>query len=164
MSHTPRVAAAIQKMLSGVPSAVFERSIPGVRKYNLGSRFACVGVKFLEYSLAGMTCGLIGQGIANAAMMARRAHDPDADYSVDPPPLMKTALVWGLFMGVSSNLRYQGVFGLERLVDMTIAKRIPAVRFWIHVKLFKNNISCCPFQSSNSGTVSGRSRLPSSPP
>lgn len=23
------------------------------------------------------------------------------------PPLVKTALVWGLFMGVSSNLRYQ---------------------------------------------------------
>ncbi len=23
------------------------------------------------------------------------------------PPLFKTALVWGLFMGVSSNLRYQ---------------------------------------------------------
>ena len=129
MSHISRVVAvAIQKALAGVPSAVFERSIPGVRKYSIGSRFACVGVKFLEYSLAGMTCGLIGQGIANAAMMARRAQDPDADYSVDPPPLMKTALVWGLFMGVSSNLRYQGVFGLERLVDMTIAKRIPAVR------------------------------------
>ena len=26
---------------------------------------------------------------------------------VPVPPLMKTALTWGLFMGVSSNLRYQ---------------------------------------------------------
>jgi hypothetical protein len=26
---------------------------------------------------------------------------------VPVPPLLKTALVWGLFMGVSSNLRYQ---------------------------------------------------------
>jgi Protein RETICULATA-related len=123
-------SAAIQKALSGVPSAVFERSIPGVIKYKLGSRIACIGVKFLEYSLAGMTCGLIGQGIANGAMMARRAQNPDAEYTVDPPPLLKTALVWGLFMGVSSNLRYQAVFGLERLVDMTIAKQIPAVRFF----------------------------------
>jgi hypothetical protein len=87
-------------------------------------------VKFLEYSLAGMACGFIGQGIANAAMMARRAQKPDAEYTVDPPPLVQTALVWGLFMGVSSNLRYQAVFGLERLVDMTLAKNIPAVRFF----------------------------------
>jgi hypothetical protein len=123
--------AAIQKALSGVPSAVFERSIPGVRSYGVGSRFACVGVKFLEYSLAGMVCGLIGQGIANTAMMARRRQNPDAEYTVDPPPLIKTALVWGLFMGVSSNLRYQAVFGLERLVDMTIAAKIPAVRISI---------------------------------
>lgn len=128
LANTIVCAAAINKALAGIPSAVFERSIPGIRKYKVGARVACIGVKFLEYSLAGMTCGLIGQGIANAAMMARRSQNPDAEYSVDPPPLLKTALVWGLFMGVSSNLRYQGVFGLERLVDRTIAKKIPAVR------------------------------------
>ena len=38
-----------------------------------------------------------------------------------------TALTWGLFMGVSSNLRYQAVFGAERIVDRTIARRVPQV-------------------------------------
>lgn len=120
--------AGLQKALDKVPSAIFEKGIPGVREYSVGARVACVGVKFLEYSLAGMFCGLVGQGIANSAMMARRAGSPDAEFSVDPPPLLKTALVWGLFMGASSNLRYQAVFGLERLVDGTIARRIPQVR------------------------------------
>jgi hypothetical protein len=120
--------AGLQKALSKVPSAVFEKAIPGVREYSTGARAACVGVKFLEYSLAGMFCGLVGQSIANTAMIARRAHNPDAEYTVDPPPILKTALVWGLFMGVSSNLRYQAVFGLERLVDMTLASKIPQVR------------------------------------
>lgn len=32
------------------------------------ARVACVFVKFLEYSLAGMACGLIGQGVANSLM------------------------------------------------------------------------------------------------
>ncbi len=32
------------------------------------------------------------------------------------PPLVMTSLTWGLFMGVSSNVRYQIVFGLERAV------------------------------------------------
>ena len=124
----PRCAAGFQRLVDKAPAAFFEKNIPGVRTYGLPARFGCLGVKFLEYSLGGMFCGLVGQSIANAAMMASRAHDPDADYTVDPPPILKTALVWGLFMGVSSNLRYQAVFGLERLVDVTIAKRIPQVR------------------------------------
>ena len=43
------------------------------------------------------------------------------------PPLLLTSLVWGLFLGVSANMRYQLVFGVERLVDLTIAKRVPQV-------------------------------------
>ena len=127
-SKGARRGAGMQRMLDKVPSAVFEKGIRGVREYSVGARAACIGVKFLEYSLAGMACGLIGQGIANSAMMARRAGSPDGEFAVDPPPLLKTALVWGLFMGASSNLRYQAVFGLERLVDGTIARRVPQVR------------------------------------
>lgn len=57
------------------------------------------------------------------------------------PPLFRTALVWGLFMGVSSNLRYQVVFGLERLVDMTIARRVPQVAYGTSVGIrFVNNV------------------------
>jgi hypothetical protein len=36
-----------------------------VREYTLGQRLACLGVKFCEYSLAGIVCGFIGQGLAN---------------------------------------------------------------------------------------------------
>jgi len=46
---------------------VFEPSKPG-RHYGPGARAGCLGVKFLEYSLAGIVCGFIGQGIANQLM------------------------------------------------------------------------------------------------
>jgi hypothetical protein len=36
----------------------------------------------------------------------RQIHGEHED-DVPVPPLFKTALVWGLFMGVSSNIRYQ---------------------------------------------------------
>jgi hypothetical protein len=42
-----------------------------VREYSVGSRFACVGVKFLEYSLAGTACGFVGQGVANSLMLLK---------------------------------------------------------------------------------------------
>ncbi len=46
-------------------------TITGVREYSVGSRFACLGVKFLEYSLAGIVCGFMGQGLANSLMLLK---------------------------------------------------------------------------------------------
>ncbi len=34
-------------------------------------RLACILVKFCEYSLAGMACGFVGQGIANSLMLLK---------------------------------------------------------------------------------------------
>ena len=48
---------------------------------------------------------------------------------MDIPPVGLTALTWGLFMGASSNVRYQIVFGLERLVDATVAKCVYTTEF-----------------------------------
>ena len=68
------MASGIQKLLANVPSAVFAASLPGVSPYSLGQRLACLAVKFGEYSLAGMACGLVGQGVCNGIMNWRRAH------------------------------------------------------------------------------------------
>jgi uncharacterized protein YmfQ (DUF2313 family) len=70
---------------------------------------------------AGIVCGFIGQGIANSLMRLKRHYGTTSEHDVAVPPLMRTALVWGLFMGVSSNSRYQVVFGLERIVDQVRA-------------------------------------------
>ena len=142
VSKEQQAKGGIQKLLANVPSAVFAPSLPGAARYTLGQRLSCLVVKFLEYSLAGIVCGLIGQGIANAAMAANRPsngiEDPNA---VAIPPLGKTALVWGLFMGVSSNLRYQAVYGIERLVDLTIAKKVPPIAYATTIGVrFYNNV------------------------
>ena len=121
-----------------------------MRTYGAPARFGCLVVKFLEYSLGGMACGLIGQAIANWAMEARRKADPQAHYAVQPPPLLKTALVWGLFMGASSNLRYQAVFGLERLVDMTIARSVPQVSSYMMAGCALEKCVCDQSHSTNS--------------
>jgi hypothetical protein len=72
---------------------------------------------------------------------ASRAKHGVTEDSVAVPPLFKTALVWGLFMGVSSNIRYQTVFGLERLIDMTIARKIPQIAYVSTIGIrFANNV------------------------
>ena len=133
--------AALKRWLATIPSAALEASTPGVRTYKTSARVACVFVKFLEYSLAGIACGLVGQGVANGLMLAKRHFTGASEHDVPVPPLVRTALVWGLFMGLSSNLRYQVVFGLERLVDMTVAKRVPAAAYGTTVAIrFVNNV------------------------
>ncbi|GFH08602.1 chloroplast lumenal protein, partial [Haematococcus lacustris] len=131
----------LQRALASVPSAVFEANIRGVKSFSLGSRVACLGVKFLEYSLAGISCGLVGQGVCNAIMHLKRSIHGTKEDDVAVPPLMKTALVWGLFMGLSSNIRYQVVYGLERVVDLTVAKHVPAVAYGSTLAIrFVNNV------------------------
>lgn len=72
---------------------------------------------------------------------ARRHFLGTSEKDVEVPPLFRTALVWGLFMGLSSNLRYQVVFGLERLVDMTVARKVPQVAYGTTVAIrFVNNV------------------------
>ena len=61
-----------------MPSAVFAQSAPGAPRYAAGARLACVGVKFLEYSLAGMVCGFLGQGVANGLMHLKCGPAPPA--------------------------------------------------------------------------------------
>lgn len=130
-----------QRALNRVPSAVFEPSVVGVRQYSLIDRTACLGVKFLEYSLAGLVAGFVGQGVANSLMLARRRIYGTKEDDLAIPPLVMTSLTWGLFMGVSSNIRYQIVFGLERAVDVTIAKAVPPVAYGTSLAIrFANNV------------------------
>jgi len=123
----------------------------------------------------GFACGLVGQSMANTAMIAKRAYNKSkrasegadvatgvatglmaaggdassADLAnslvpdeVPVPPLFRTACVWALFMGLSSNARYQAVFGLERIVEGTVlAKKMPLIANVATVCIrFANNI------------------------
>lgn len=132
----------IRRWLGRLPSAVFESSIAGVREYTVMDRIACYFVKGIEYGIVGMGCGFVGQGAANSCMLLRRHLNGGAtEGDVPIPPLVKTALVWGLFMAVSSNTRYQIVVGLEKLVDLSIAKKVPQVAYLTTIIIrFINNI------------------------
>jgi hypothetical protein len=43
-------------------------------------------------------CGFIGQGMANSMMRIKRHYGGTSEHDVAVPPLVGTALVWGLFM------------------------------------------------------------------
>ncbi|KAL3324809.1 hypothetical protein AABB24_038755 [Solanum stoloniferum] len=123
-----------------LPSSVFEAERPGC-KFTLQQRISTFFYKGFLYGSVGFGCGLVGQGIANLIMTAKRSIKKSEE-DIPVPPLIGSAALWGFFLAVSSNTRYQIINGLERLVEASlVAKRIPpvAMAFTVGVR-FANNI------------------------
>ncbi|KAH6773082.1 reticulata-related 1 [Perilla frutescens var. hirtella] len=130
----------IQQASAALPSSVFEAERPGVR-FSLQQRIATYFYKGVLYGSVGFGCGLFGQGIANMIMTAKRSIKKSEE-DVPVPPLIKSAALWGVFLAVSSNTRYQIINGLEFLVEASpMAKKMPpvAMAFTVGVR-FANNI------------------------
>lgn len=130
----------MQQAYGALPSSVFEADRPGNR-YSVNQRIATYFYKGILYGAVGFGCGIIGQGIANLIMTAKRSINKSDD-DIPVPPLVKSAALWGVFLAVSSNTRYQIINGLERLVEASpMAKQVPpvALAFTVGVR-FANNI------------------------
>ncbi|KAJ8532990.1 hypothetical protein K7X08_015879 [Anisodus acutangulus] len=129
-----------QRAYGALPSSVFEAERPGC-SFSVNQRIAAYFYKGILYGFVGFGCGIIGQGIANMIMTAKRSVKKLED-DVPIPPLVKSAVLWGVFLGVSSNTRLQIVTGLERLVESSpMGKQFPpvAMAFTVGVR-FANNI------------------------
>ncbi|KAF5471615.1 hypothetical protein F2P56_008394 [Juglans regia] len=123
-----------------LPSSVFEAERPGCR-FTLEQRIAAYFYKSILYGSVGFGCGIIGQGIANLIMTVKRSIKKSEE-DIPVPPLLKSAVLWGVFLAVSSNTRYQIINGLECLVERSaIAKQVPSVAmaFTVGVR-FANNV------------------------
>ncbi|XXG85519.1 hypothetical protein AAC387_Pa11g0581 [Persea americana] len=130
----------IQQTCGALPSSVFEAERPGCR-FSFAQRVGTYFYKGVLYGSVGFVCGLIGQGIANVIMNAKRSIKR-SDEDIPVPPLVKSAALWGIFLAVSSNTRYQIINGLEGLVEASpMAKRVPpvALAFTVGIR-FGNNI------------------------
>lgn len=130
----------MQRASLALPSSVFEAERPGCR-FSVQQRIATYFYKGVLYGSVGFGCGLIGQGIANMIMTAKRNVRKSAE-DVPVPPLLKSAALWGVFLAVSSNTRYQIINGLERVMEASpLAKQVPpiALAFTVGIR-FANNI------------------------
>ncbi|GLT75855.1 hypothetical protein SLA2020_475490 [Shorea laevis] len=130
----------MQHAYAALPSSVFEAERPGCR-YSVGQRIATYFYKGVLYGSVGFACGIIGQGIANMIMTAKRSIKK-SEQDIPVPPLVKSAVLWGVFLAVSSNTRYQIINGLERVVEASpLAKQVPpvAMAFTVGVR-FANNV------------------------
>lgn len=102
-----------QSMLSGLPNNVFDRNGP-LRSYTNTTRAAGFLAKSAELSAIGAVAGAAQAGLGKALVAVRQSQNPRFEPSVPVPDVSRSALGMGAFMGLSSNLRYQLMGGVDR--------------------------------------------------
>ncbi|KAL4308337.1 hypothetical protein GQ457_01G036020 [Hibiscus cannabinus] len=115
------------------PGHMFE---PGA--YTPMNRFGTFVYKGAVFAAVGFAAGLVGTAISNGLIKMKKKMDPSFETPNKPPPTLLNALTWAAQMGVSSNLRYQTLNGVEYL----LAKGLPPLVFKSSVVVLRclNNV------------------------
>lgn len=115
------------------PSHMFE---PG--PYSMLNRLGTFVYKGTLFAAVGFAAGLVGTAISNGLIKMRKKMDPNFVTPNKPPPTVLNAGTWAIHMGLSSNLRYQTLNGVEFL----LAKGLPPIVFKSSVVVLRclNNV------------------------
>nr|XP_043620776.1 protein RETICULATA-RELATED 3, chloroplastic-like [Erigeron canadensis] len=93
--------------------------------FSLMNRLGTLVYKGTLFAAVGFGAGLVGTALSNGLIKMRKKMDPNFESPNKPPPTLLNAMTWAAHMGVSSNLRYQTLNGIEFL----LAKALPPVLF-----------------------------------
>ncbi|OMO88473.1 hypothetical protein CCACVL1_08364 [Corchorus capsularis] len=106
--------------------------------YTLMNRLGTFVFKGTVFAAVGFAAGLVGTAISNGLIKMRKKMDPTFETPNKAPPTLLNAVTWAIHMGVSSNLRYQTLNGVEFL----LAKGVPPLVFKSSVVVLRclNNI------------------------
>ncbi|XP_021290306.1 protein RETICULATA-RELATED 3, chloroplastic [Herrania umbratica] len=106
--------------------------------YTFMNRLGTFVFKGTVFAAVGFAAGLVGTAISNGLIKMRKKMDPSFETPNKAPPTLLNALTWAIHMGVSSNLRYQTLNGIEFL----LAKGVPPLVFKSSVVVLRclNNI------------------------
>ncbi|KAK9124869.1 hypothetical protein Scep_013715 [Stephania cephalantha] len=90
------------------------------------------------FAAVGFAAGLVGTAISNGLIAMRKKMDPGFAPQNEAPPPTLNALTWAAHMGLSSNLRYQTLNGIE----FVLAKGLPPLMFKSSVVVLRclNNV------------------------
>ncbi|XP_010536265.1 PREDICTED: protein RETICULATA-RELATED 4, chloroplastic-like [Tarenaya hassleriana] len=109
-------AGRISKFFHSCPDNAFQVALSGT-SYTLLQRAGAILRNGAKLFAVGTTSSLVGTAITNAVIKARQAVDSEAE--AENIPILSTSVAYGVYMAVSSNLRYQLLAGVieQRLLE-----------------------------------------------
>lgn len=110
-------AAAVAAPPASGTLAAYRASLPGffaqAGAFTASQRAVCFASKAAQFGAIGSLTSAVGQAMTIALVRVRTEMDPDNAPTVQLAPVMPTAAAYAVFMGASSNTRYQLVNTLE---------------------------------------------------
>ncbi|KAM2279189.1 hypothetical protein ACFX1S_040062 [Malus domestica] len=111
-------AGRIAKFFYGCPDNAFQVALSGT-SYSLLQRIGAIVRNGAKLFAVGTGASLVGTGVTNALINARKALDKSFAGEAEDVPILSTSVAYGVYMAVSSNLRYQVLAGVieQRLLE-----------------------------------------------
>ncbi|XP_050370591.1 protein RETICULATA-RELATED 4, chloroplastic [Argentina anserina] len=111
-------AGAITKFFHGCPDNAFQIALSGT-SYSLLQRIGAVVRNGSKLFVVGTASSLIGTSVTNALINAKKAVGSSSECEAENVPIVSTSLAYGVYMAVSSNLRYQVLAGVieQRMLE-----------------------------------------------
>ncbi|OMP12110.1 hypothetical protein CCACVL1_00126 [Corchorus capsularis] len=125
---------ALQGLLGSIPDNAFQKSLAG-KDWNLTHRLASVLVGGLKLASVGFISSIGAVAASNTLYSTRKFLNPKsvANQQIRRSPILKTAVVYGGFLGTSANLRYQIIAGI---VEHRIADQFPSQTLLVNMLSF----------------------------
>ncbi|KAJ0769632.1 hypothetical protein HanLR1_Chr03g0114901 [Helianthus annuus] len=93
--------------------------------YSAVNRLGTFVYKGILFAAVGFAAGLVWTALSNGLIKIRKKMDPGFESPNKAPPTVLNAVTWAIHMGLSANLRYQSLNGIEFL----LAKGLPSLLF-----------------------------------
>ncbi|MCO5593361.1 hypothetical protein L7F22_047373 [Adiantum nelumboides] len=118
-------ANMLPSIFSSCPSGhMFEQGA-----YSVADRLGTFVYKGAVFATVGFGAGLFGTFLSNCLIGLRKRMDPNFEPQNNAPPTFLNAATWAIHMGISSNLRYQLINGIE----FAMAKVLPSPAFKVSI-------------------------------
>lgn len=127
VSLRPRLTAGaggLAKIFYNCPDNAFQVAITG-QTFTLLQRVGAIVRNGAKLLAVGTTASLVGTASTNALTAVRRKLDKNFEGEVEDLPILQTSLAYGVYMAVSSNLRYQILAGVieQRILEPILHRR-----------------------------------------
>ncbi|KAK9079391.1 hypothetical protein SSX86_001062 [Deinandra increscens subsp. villosa] len=111
-------AGRIAKFFYNCPDNAFQTALGGT-SYTLLQRLGAIARNGSKLFAVGTASSLVGTVMTNTLINAKKAVQSSSDEELENIPVLSTSVGYGVYMAISSNLRYQLVAGVveQRLLE-----------------------------------------------
>eukprot|EP00891_Asterochloris_glomerata_P002317 jgi/Astpho2/2317/e_gw1.00043.18.1_t len=122
----------------GAPAGhMFQPGFPFSARYCSLTALSCMLQGFV-FALVGMAAGLTGTAVSNSLIFVRQKLDPNFKPQNQAPNVVLNAATWATHMGISSNVRYQMLNGLDMVLQPALSPTV--FKVFISIIRTANNV------------------------